>query len=370
MKILVLMTHNCPWNNSIATSLRDQGHEVFVFDFVDGTRSNGLEHEAMAVKDSEDYKKRYQGMFLVETDRGMSKYLLYAHRLRTIAQSVQADLVFALYSGGYGMLTYLSGVRPYALYAVGSDILLAGPLRRSINRRVLGAAGVVFSNGQYLTDQARLQAPQADIRPLLIGIDLGKLKICDFSRRPIQIVCNRGFDTVYNNESIIKALALLPKSVPEFRMVFVSAGPRLRDAIALADAVLPAHLRARVEFLGGTNYANVLEIVGQSHVFVSMSRSDGTSTAVLEAMGSGLFPVLSDIAQNRALIDPVRKNGALVPLDDDQALAETLRSALCDIDSCAAHAEFNRLFIADIADSKRNMAKMARELELIAGSRR
>jgi L-malate glycosyltransferase len=365
MKILVLMTHYCPWNNSIATTLSDNGHDVYVFDFLDDQGASFSNNAGEILQDLNSYQKKYREMNLVKTDLGITRYICYTPKLRSIAKRVKADLIFSLYGGGFGLMSYLSGIRPYALYVVGSDILLAGRGKKIINRLVLSGASIVFSNGEYLTEQARLQAPKANIMNLLLGLDLNKIRCCDFSRRPIRIVCTRSQNTVYNNDTIIRALSLLPVDVPEFQMIFVSGGPLLAETIALADKILSPTCRAKVHFVGGTTYANVLETLSQAHIFVSMSRSDGTSTAILEAMASGLFPILSDIPQNSIFKVNNVENCILIPLDDDKALADAILSALVKIDACGTYADFNRKLIERIADSKKNRAIVSKQFENI-----
>ena len=232
-------------------------------------------------------------------------------------------------------MMYLSGVRPYAVYVVGSEILSASAVVRRITGTVLGSAAVVFANGDYLAAKAREQAPAANILPLLIGVDVGRFPIARFDTNPIQLVCTRGFEPVYNNEAIVRAAGRLAVDVPDFRLVFVSGGSTLARTMALADRVLSPARRAKVEFLGGVAYSQVIETLARSQVFLSMSRSDGTATSLLEAMACGLFPIVSDIPQNRPLVRPAAKNGLLVPLDDDKALTSAMTHALTDVDRAA-----------------------------------
>jgi glycosyltransferase involved in cell wall biosynthesis len=59
-------------------------------------------------------------------------------------------------------------------------------------------------------------------------------------------------------------------------------------------------------------------------VYVSASSSDGTSSSLLEAMASGLYPVVSDITANRPWVEH-GKNGLLFAVGDAASLAEALR---------------------------------------------
>ncbi len=364
MRIIVCMTHYCPWSNPTAQTLQSLGHEVHVFDF-DTVQGGFIDpNNAGVAADFEEHKKLVSGFHLIHpVDKGHIRYLFAARRLRALARKLNADCILSLYGGGYALMTYLSGIRPFAVYVVGSDVLLAGGFARRINKIVLTAAAQVFANGEYLAEKAREQAPKARIMPLLIGVNLDSLRMSGFDERPVRMICTRGFLDVYNNESIIEAIARFPEDAPDFRMVFVSGGKSLPKNIELADRILPPQLRPKVEFWGGVAYETLLEGLRGSHVFMSMSRSDGTATSTLEAMGSGLFPILSDIPQNRALIKPGDPNGALVGLDDPDALAQAMLGVLRAPDVCARHAQTNRRLVEDKADAARNRATMAGSIE-------
>jgi glycosyltransferase involved in cell wall biosynthesis len=65
-------------------------------------------------------------------------------------------------------------------------------------------------------------------------------------------------------------------------------------------------------------------------VFVSVPDSDGTSVSLLEAMGAGCLPVLSDVPANREWVVH-GSNGLLV--EDLSRLSEALAQALARWDS-------------------------------------
>lgn len=66
-----------------------------------------------------------------------------------------------------------------------------------------------------------------------------------------------------------------------------------------------------------------------SHIYVSLSRSDSTSVSLLEAMASGCFPIVSDIPANREWIED-GVNGFLIPLDDTNKLSEKIIVSFID----------------------------------------
>jgi glycosyltransferase involved in cell wall biosynthesis len=172
---------------------------------------------------------------------------------------------------------------------------------------------------------------------------------------------------VYNNEYLIRALAMMPDTVGDFTVTFVSSGPLLASSRQLADELLPCHVRSRVEFLGGVNDERMAEILRISHIYVSTSRSDGTSSSLLEALASGLFPVLSDIPQNREWINVSNgpKNGILVPLDEPDTLVRALHEAILGEQWRNEVAKYNRNLVLTRASSRTTMKDLAVTLESI-----
>src|SRR5262249_22689299 len=60
--------------------------------------------------------------------------------------------------------------------------------------------------------------------------------------------------------------------------------------------------------------------LADKHVFLSVSNFEGTSIAMLEAMGNGLVPVVTDVSGVRDVIDP-GTNGWIAPVGDIPGLA-------------------------------------------------
>jgi glycosyltransferase involved in cell wall biosynthesis len=275
-------------------------------------------------------------------------------------------MVLALGGGGFAALTYMSGYRPYAVFTTGSDVLLARGIIRRFNSLILKSAAGVFANGRHLRNKTQELSRRKDVQALCLGADTKRFAPPAHRQAGIHILCTRGFLPVYSNEVLIQALALIPASVPYEKVVFTSSGPTMDETRRLADNTLPPAIRRRIDFLGGVSAEALVNCLRQGSIFVSMAKSDGTSISLLEAMAAGLFPVLSDIAPNREWIDPDRENGILVPLGQPRALAAALEKAVSDRGLRERASKFNRQLIIEQADSRRNMAVLARQLQQLA----
>lgn len=110
---------------------------------------------------------------------------------------------------------------------------------------------------------------------------------------------------------------------------FVLAGGLLEpDFVARLEALAAApQLSGRVHFVG--RVADVSSLLGASSVFVLPSRSEGMSTALLEAMAAKLPIIATSVGGNPGLIEH-DTTGLLVPPEDPQALAQAFRRILGD----------------------------------------
>ncbi len=370
VRILLVMSIGSPWARAAALRLSSLGHDVHVFDFIEEQHIGYLSAEdACQAAAVAAFRQRVAGVHEIKGRLpGKGRYLAAVGVLRRIARQCRAEAILVLYSGGFALMAYLSRFRPFASYVVGSDVLLIRGFNRWLSRRALTAAKLVFSNGSYLAEQTRKLAPRAKVVPLLFGVDVEKFCPGSPPASPVRLVCTRGFHPLYNNEYLIRGLALLPPGLPEFRVTFVSPGPSLSQVRELADKTLSPAMRGRIEFLGGVPDADLPGVLQSSHVYVSLSRSDGTATSTLEALACGLYPLLSDIPQNREWVDAQLDNGLLVPLDRPQELAAALAAAISDQPRRSRAAARNRQLILDRADSSQTMKTLSSMLEsMVAG---
>jgi len=362
-----------PWARQVAMRLCEQGHEVHVIDFYERPEPS------LRIQPENDYLAEDIALLhrtVAGVDRIHSafqsgiRYFTAFSQLRRICRRRRADVLLAMYGGGWGTMAYLSGVRPCVVYVVGSDVLRAAGLGRIASAWALSHADTLFVNGEYLAERTRAFAPRARVVPLLIGVNTDRFTPRPAALSSLKVICTRGFQPVYNNELLIQGLAELKDVGEHMEVTFTSPGPGLPSAQALAARLLPTALRDRVAFFGGVSDDGLLENLRAANVFVSFARSDGTSTALLEAMACGLFPVVSDIPQNREWVTPALENGILVPLDQPKAVAEALRKALNNPDLLCRAATVNRQLVLDRADSRKTIRDLSSHLETIVKARR
>lgn len=354
-----------PWSREIARALSQLGHEIHVVDFVEAPSAAAY----LAASDRDQSEAiaalRERGVVLHRIDsrwKSRVRYLAGAPALSRIARGVRADVVLTLYGGGFATLALASMIRPYAVYVVGSDVLTAQGIGRRLARVALERAARVFANGGFLAARTRELAPRADVRELCIGIKADEFVPADQSVAVPRVVCTRGFLPVYNNGYLIEGLAARAPDMPPVPVTFVSKGPELDAVRSLADRALAPAQRAAVEFLGGADEDRLRHELRSSQIYVSLSTSDGTSVSLLEALATGLFPILSDIPQNREWISADAANGLLVPLDNPGALAKAIDTAVGDRALREKAASYNRRLVRERADARRNLSQLVLQL--------
>ncbi len=331
LRVVVLMALSSPWSRLIAQRLTALGVELHVVDLQPrGGRTGGyLSTSAASATDSvSSLESRVASVHRVLPPGPMIPRLIYSARaLRGIAREHKADVVLSLYGGSLAATCYLSGVRPYVVYVVGSDILLADWLQKRISKVTLAAAEVVVANGKYLASKTLELVPNANLTALYMGADIERFSFSERSADSPTFVCTRGFLSVYDNATIIRAFGSLGNIPSDLAVSFLSSGPLLTESIALADQLIAPSWRGRMVFSGGVSDTAIKDALQSASYYLSASLSDGASSSLLEAMACGLFPIVSDIPANREWITH-EKNGLLFPAGDDSSLSKCVRRAI------------------------------------------
>lgn len=129
-------------------------------------------------------------------------------------------------------------------------------------------------------------------------------------------------------EVMIEAFARLRAGwgdgTPPPALVLVGDGSTRPSLERLADARGCARA---VHFLGWRD--DVERVMHAYSLFTMSSHSEGTSVSLLEAMSSGLCPVVTDVGGNSAVLGPALHH-RLVPANDPEALATAWGAALRD----------------------------------------
>lgn len=271
------------------------------------------------------------------------RYTLAAPAVAGLVKRFRPDLVNAHYVPGYGFLAALvRPARPLAVSCWGSDILVnAGqsPLHRARASFVLRAARLFTCDAGVLGGALRsLGVDPERIVTTPMGVDREVFNVrgrvseppvsCPRDRgRPFRIVSTRRMEPVYCVETLLRAALIMREAGWNFSLSFVGDGSERESLERFAGYY---SLNDRLDgFRGWLDPSRMADELRASDIYVSCSRSDGSSVSLLEAMACGAFPVVSDIEGNREWVrDGV--NGLLFPVGDSGALSERLIRAMMD----------------------------------------
>jgi glycosyltransferase involved in cell wall biosynthesis len=190
--------------------------------------------------------------------------------------------------------------------------------------------------------EAFLQSPIADLQPSEVPAIL--------STRTLR-------EEPYSISTLIRAMKLIAEGAPDARCTIAGDGP---DRARYESLTRELGLERVVRFEGWADPQRLAHLLRGHRIYVSVSRADGASVSLFEAMAAGAYPVVSDIDANREWIRD-GDNGRLVPPGDPVALAATITRALGDPADMLRAIETNRA----TARERFSWPGVARRFELI-----
>jgi glycosyltransferase involved in cell wall biosynthesis len=178
----------------------------------------------------------------------------------------------------------------------------------------------------------------AGSQPVLNGIDVAVVADrAESARRrrqsdPPVIGMVARLSVIKDQETLVRAMALVHAARPEARLWIVGEGETLEHLVRLAAEL---GISAVTTFWG--KRADVPELLGQMDVYVfSTTRDEGFGIAIVEGLAAGLPVIASDVPACRELLE--EGLGQLVPPRDPRAMADAILGV---IDDPAAHAAWS-----------------------------
>ena len=304
---------------------------------------------------------------------GKWKYPISMLRARRLIKKLKPDIVHAHYATSCGLTALVCGFHPTVVTAHGSDLTtgITSRIWRPLLRRIFRFADCVNTVSEDLGEMTISLGIEPDkVETLTLGIDTDKFAL---TKRPeinpsraLRLVCTRRLEPVFDHPTIINALARLREKGMEFRMTFVGDGSLLNTLKRQAG---DAGLNGCVSFTGKVPNDELPKILSRHDVYLSASLWDGTSLSLLEAMATGLFPVVSDIKANATLLKH-NVDALLHRIGDADDLAECIMQLYAHPQLAAGAARRNRLKVIESADRKNNMKRLERIFEELIEKRR
>ena len=235
-----------------------------------------------------------------------------SHRLKRHLERIKPDIVHAgpIHSGA--TLVALTGFHPLVSMSWGSDLLrdTRAPLVALAARYTLRKSDTFVGDCQAVKSAAvRYGMDQERIVVFPWGVDLKHFSPgsgIELRRKlgwegKFILISTRSFEPLYGVDLIVKAFIQLAPQFPELRLLLLGEGSK-RDAFK--SSLEDDNLLQRVFFAGVADREALPEYYRSADIYVSASRSDGSSVSLMEALSSGLPALVSDIPGNCEWVQP------------------------------------------------------------------
>ncbi len=256
-------------------------------------------------------------------------YFLSSGEIADIVKQTNPDLVNPHFASGYGFAAAWSKKshgKPLLLHCLGSDILIS-PRKSYLHRKrvvfSLSRADHLVVDSHFLADRVRKLHPVENISIIPWGVENDIIRSFEKrmnsntpSQKPLRVLVPRPHNRVYNNSFIIRALAPFIHR-GEISLTFPDWGDEIDAFRALAKRECPNREIHYYSFMPHKKYA---EFMANFDFYLSASVSDSSPASLLEAMGAGLYPVVSDIPGVKEWVGP--KNAILFNPDVSDSLKE------------------------------------------------
>ncbi len=254
----------------------------------------------------EDPKARVIGFFIY-------KYREYKSilTLKKLLDKIKPDILNAHYMTFYGMIGSKLNFHPYIITCWGSDVLLVpnilGETYVKRMKKALRKADLIVVVSEYMKKKLIKIGIKKNIMVNPLGIKISKFNPNSKKNKLIKekfdnkkiIISTRNLEPIYNVECLIKALPSVVKENENIVTLICGNGSLENE---LKKLVNDLELNEYVYFLGGISHEKMPDYLRAADFYVSTSISDGISISLLEAMGCGLIPIVSDIPANHEVI--------------------------------------------------------------------
>lgn len=268
--------------------------------------------------------------------------------LRRILKDVRPEIVHAGPLQTAAFIAALAGARPLVSMSWGSDLLKdaeRSPLYRWITRFSLDRSDVLVGDCRAVQQKAaEFGLPEQRCFIFPWGIDLARftpekedqaavdqdLRVRLGWQNQFVVLSLRSWEPVYGIDVMLRGFARAAQEAPELRLLLLGGG----SLAGMVQQMIEEHgFRDRVYLGGQVTQSGLPDLYRAADLYVSASHSDGSSVSLMEALGSGLPVLVTDIPSNREWVTAPAgalegEQGWLFPDNDGRALADGILRAL------------------------------------------
>ena len=258
---------------------------------------------------------------------GNWKVLFKFREVKSLLKKIKPDIFHSHYATSYGITGAFCGFHPYIITTLGTDVLIS-PQQSYIYKLLLKYA---FSKADWITAMSdHMKAAVVNL-----GVDPSKITTIPFGIDPVVfndshrktstekfiITSTRNLEPIYNIPHLINSVAIAKKTIPNIHLNLIYVSASLLDEIKYL--VKEKGLENFVTFYGKVSQHKIAEVLNQSHLFISVSLSDGNNISLNEAMACGAFCIATNIPANTQWIQD-GENGFLIKINDVTGLTDKI----------------------------------------------
>ncbi len=301
MRILYLTLGYTPHDHRFLAAMVEAGHEALYAPLTRG-------------RSPAEGRDLPQGVRRVPLPSGLRLHRLgqQARALREVARDLNPEVVHAGPVQSAALRAVVAGLRPLVTMSWGSDLMWAA--RRGLGRAlacyVLARSDVLICDCRAVRDRAVSLGMAAErIIAFPWGVDLAHFRPGPASslrsslgwRGAFVLLSTRSWEPIYGIDILLSGFIEAARADDRLRLLMLGDGS-LRGRVE--SMIRRAGIGDRVHLAGRVGYEVLPEIYRAADLYVSASRSDGSSVSLLEAMACGLPALVSDIPGNREWVEP------------------------------------------------------------------
>lgn len=288
-------------------------------------------------------------------------YVFSLSYLHSCIKKFSPDIVHAHYASSYGLLGSLSGFSPFIISAWGSDIYefpQKSFLHKAILKFNLKRADKILSTSYVMKGELwKYSAKEVDVIPF--GVDTKVFypirENSEHKKDPIRIGTIKAMEDIYGIKTIIEAVDLVKKCLPEvnLRVYLIGSGKRTNH---YKKMIASKNLEETFIFTGKIPYAHISTYHNLLDVLLNVSTvNESFGVSVIEGMACGK-PVI--VSNSPGLKEVVSDCGIVVQKDNAQQLAKAIMQLLESPELRASLGKFARQHVLDTYDFKTCLNQM------------
>ncbi len=348
MNIAVLSAANSSHTVKIVNSLALRGHQITLYSLPEHRDEDG------------EIDPRVSIVYLPHQSYSKDHKILRQQLVQSGAQ-----VLYAHYATGYGLLSRKTKFQPTVLAVWGSDVYefpYKSPVHRYLLKKNLAFPKVIFSTSHAMARQTK----QFTRKPMVItpfGVDVDAFCPCEETREEdtIRFGYLKTIAPVYGTKDLIHAFGLLTQRLPNLslRLDLYGGGEQLEEMKGLATDL---GLSESVTFHGRLPHEQAPAVLRQMDVLCVPSLRESFGVSAVEAMACGI-PCIVSMADGLQEVTVDGVTGLSVPCGDANALCDAMEKLALDADLRHQMGKAGRQHVLEQYDWQKNVTIIEQALQ-------